>query len=467
MTGNSWNTCTAARWRDGLDNDSHMASSALTLKARVFKSGSWTLAGYGYAQVLRFVSNLILTRLLFPQAFGLMMIVQSISIGVTMITDLGASQSIIRSERGDEPAFVNTAWTVQIVQGLIVFLLLTVTAPLAVAWFKQPEILFLLPLVGLNGFIASFKTTNAALADRRLDAKRVTMLEAGSATFGTAATIAYSWVYPSPYALIWGTMSGTLFSVLLGHRLLPGLRNRFAWEKDAVRGIFSFGYKLAISSTVTFLTGEGSRLLSASLVSSALLGMIGLSANLALIVWQLIQKLSGRIFFPAYSEVLRERPHDLPRVVLKSRMMQVAPVWAMSLVYVIIGPWLISKLYDHRYAAVGQILRIHATGMMITILNGSYTGVLWAMGKVNLSTRLMAFQTALQWACLYVGHHFGGNLGMIVGSSAAGWINYALTSPIYARLGVWFARFDLPVVAVSVLIAIYGYFNFSFDLIGR
>jgi len=442
-----------------------MATSGLTLKARVFKSGSWTLGSYAYAQILRFISNLILTRLLFPQAFGLMMIVQSISSGITMVTDLGASQSIIRSERGDEPGFVNTAWTVQILQGGLVALLLTVTAPLGAAWFSQPQILYLMPMVGLNALLASFRSTNSALADRRLDAKWVTLLELGSSTFGTACTIFFSWLYRSPYALVMGTIAGTVFSVALSHKILPGIRNRFAWDKDAARGIFGFGSKLALSSTVTFLTGEGSRLLTGSLVTSALLGMIGLSANLALMTWQLIQKLSGRILFPAYSEVFRERPQDLPKVVLKSRMIQVVPVWLSSLVLVIVGPWLISRLYDTRYAAVGEIIRIHAIGMMISILNGSYTGVLWAMGRVGLSTTMLVVQTVIQWACLFLGHHLGGSLGMILGGSSAGWFNYIMTATVYSRLGLWSPKFDLPVVAASVGIAVYAWFNFSFDLV--
>jgi O-antigen/teichoic acid export membrane protein len=442
-----------------------MANSGLTLKARVFKSGSWTLGGYAYSQILRFGSNLILTRLLFPQAFGLMMIVQSISIGITMVTDLGASQSIIRSARGDEPGFVNTAWTVQILQGLLVAILLTVAAPLGAAWFSQPQILYLMPLVGLNALAASFRSTNSALADRRLDAKWVTLLEVGGSTFSTLCTIYFSWLYRSPYALVLGTLGGTLFSVAMSHKILPGIRNRFAWDKDAARGIFGFGFKLALSSTVTFLTGEGSRLLTGSLVSSALLGMIGLSGNLTLMIWQLIQKLSGRILFPAYSEIYRERPHDLPKVVLKSRMIQVAPVWASSFVLVVIGPWLVSKLYDPRYAAVGQILRIHAIGLMITILNGSYTGVLWAMGRVGLSTKMLVIQTAIQWACLWIGHYLGGNLGMILGGSSAGWIYYIMTATVYSRLGLWSPKFDIPVVLVSLAVACYAYFNFSFNLI--
>ncbi|MET0382174.1 MAG: oligosaccharide flippase family protein [Burkholderiaceae bacterium] len=438
-----------------------------SLKARVLKSGSWTLGGYAFSIGMRFISNIILTHLLFPQAFGLMMIVQSINTGITMVTDLGASQTIIRSPRGDEPRFVNTAWTVQIIQGIGVALLMTVVGPLAAWWFSQPEIVYLMPLVGLNGLLNSLRSTNAALADRRLDAKRVSLLDAGSMSFGICATIVFSYLHPSPYALIWGTLCGTLFSVVAGHKLLPGIKNRLAWDKDAARGIFSFGFKLAISSTVTFLTGEGSRLLSGSLVSSALLGMMGLSANLTLIVWQLIQKLSGRIFFPAYSEVYRERPEQLPKVVLKSRLLQVGPVWAVSLFYVIAGPRLIAFLYDARYAPVAQILRIHAIGLMITILNGSYTGVLWAIGRVGLSTKILCAQTAIQWACLLVGHHFGGNVGMILGGSLAGWITYAATSVIYARFGLWSPKLDLPVIAVTLCIALYGYFNFSVDLIAK
>ena len=50
-------------------------------KKRAINSGIWVTAGYGLQQVLRLASNLILTRLLFPEAFGLMAIVQTIMTG--------------------------------------------------------------------------------------------------------------------------------------------------------------------------------------------------------------------------------------------------------------------------------------------------------------------------------------------------------------------------------------------------
>ncbi len=49
-------------------------AAAKNLKNRTINSSVWVTAGYGLQQILRFASNIILTRLLFPEAFGLMTI---------------------------------------------------------------------------------------------------------------------------------------------------------------------------------------------------------------------------------------------------------------------------------------------------------------------------------------------------------------------------------------------------------
>src|SRR5262245_35834854 len=45
------------------------------LKRALMTSAAWTVGGWVLMQALRFASNLILTRLLFPEAFGLMALV--------------------------------------------------------------------------------------------------------------------------------------------------------------------------------------------------------------------------------------------------------------------------------------------------------------------------------------------------------------------------------------------------------
>src|SRR4030067_3228097 len=108
------------------------SKSTLTLRQRVLQSGSWTLLGYGVNQALRLGGNLILTRLLFPEAFGMMAIIQAVAFGAHMLTDVGVGPSIVQNARGNEPAFLNTVWTVQIVRSVLVWVGLCALAfPLA------------------------------------------------------------------------------------------------------------------------------------------------------------------------------------------------------------------------------------------------------------------------------------------------------------------------------------------------
>ena len=92
------------------------------LKRRVVSSLAWSLTGFGTQQVLRFAFNLILTRLLLPDAFGLMALIDLFILGLYMFSDVGLGLSIVRSHRGDDPHYLNVAWSVQIVRGLVLWL---------------------------------------------------------------------------------------------------------------------------------------------------------------------------------------------------------------------------------------------------------------------------------------------------------------------------------------------------------
>ena len=90
--------------------------SKRSLKSLALKGSVWTLGGYGIAQLLRLVSNVVLAKLLFPEAFGLMVLVTIFMQGIAMFSDIGIIPSIIQNKRGDDPRFLNTAWTIQVIR---------------------------------------------------------------------------------------------------------------------------------------------------------------------------------------------------------------------------------------------------------------------------------------------------------------------------------------------------------------
>ena len=419
------------------------------LKQRVFRAGGWTASSYAVGQLLRFGSNIILTRLLFPEAFGLMMIVQSVITGVALLSDVGLAQSIIRNPRGADTAFLNTAWTIQIAKGFLMALVLWLSAAPVAAFYKQPLLAQLLPVAALAAVFAGFNSTKLALAERNVDARPISLIDLGSLAIGLVASMLLAWHDPSPWALVWGNLLGTVTKLLASHLLLKGARNRLAWDQGAARSILSFGTWVLLSSALTFLSGEGSKLMSAALLDVKLLALLGLATTLNLVLWQAMRHLAGRVMFPAYSEVWRKEPKRFSSVVERSRRVLIGPAWLLAFGLAFLGPRIVNFLYDPRYADAGVILQFLAVGLMVGTLSGSFSGVLWAMGRAKLSTILLVLQVAVQFGCMLLGNALYGKTGVIVGLAGAAWVFYPMQAFVLARIGLWHPRTDLPVVVAS------------------
>lgn len=431
-----------------------MSAAAQSLKQRVLRAGSWTLVGYGTTQVLRFCSNLVLTRLLFPEAFGLMAIVQAVLTGTALLSDVGISQSIVVSAKGAEPRYTNTAWTIQVCKGAVIAVVLMVLAKPIAAAYSQPILAQLIPMVALVAFFDGFASTKVALSSRNVDAMRVTLIDVGSLVVNIVSATILAWMNPTPWALAWGYLFAELVKMLSGHLFLKGPRNRFAWDSSVARSIFSFGVWVMLSSGLTFLGGEGNRLIWGSLLDVRVLGLLGLATTMNLVVWQATKQLSARVLFPAYSEVLRSNPGRFSAVVERSRLVQIAPTWCVALILAFAGPKIFSLLYDVRYAGAGVILQILALGLMVDMLNGSFSGVLWAMNRVGVSTVMQVALIACQISGMLLGYWLHGKPGAIIGFAAAGWVLYPLHATVYARLGLWHPRIDIPVLLASTAAAI-------------
>src|SRR5258708_13476127 len=112
------------------------------------------MGGYAASQLLRLASNLILTRLLFPAVFGEVALVFIFIQGLAMFSDVGTGPTIIQNHRGDDPSFINTAWTIQSARGAILWLASWATrCPLA-AFYGPPPLLRPIPAAPLPPLLA-------------------------------------------------------------------------------------------------------------------------------------------------------------------------------------------------------------------------------------------------------------------------------------------------------------------------
>ena len=163
----------------------------MRLKMRVMHAGAWTLVGHSTSQALRLGSNLIMTRMLVPEMFGVMAIANILLFALTLFSDVGLGQSIIQSRRGEDPIFLNTAWTVQVLRGVLLWVIGSLIScgiylagtlhllPAGSAYANQmlPSVIAVLTLSAL---ILGFESNKLALARRKMELARVTQIELAS-----------------------------------------------------------------------------------------------------------------------------------------------------------------------------------------------------------------------------------------------------------------------------------------------
>ena len=413
------------------------------------------MAGNIGSQVLRFASNLLLTRLLFPSAFGLMAIAQSILTAASLISDVGLQQSVMRSKRAHDQAFLDTIWTMQVVKGLLILAVMACAAPFAASGYNQPALVEIMPALGVVSLIAGFASTKVIIANRRIEVGRLTMLDIGSQVFGIVVMLVWARIVPTTWALVGGNLASALARVVVSNWFFEGPGNRFRWERDTVREVWEFGSWVMVASGVTFLAGEGRNLLNAALVSATEVGLLVISSTLTFVVWNAIQQVSGRVLFPAYAEVVRERPGSLPTVVERSRRWQLLGGCGVSLLFVLLGDRLIRWCYDPRYAMAGAFLQIQAVGTLFSFLSASYSGVLWALGRPRLNTVLLSIQVVVVAVLTLVGHAVGGTVGLVAGASCTGLVMYPINATLYHRLGLYQPRTDWLPILLGILSALY------------
>lgn len=422
-----------------------------SLTRRTGRAGIWTVLGFGGKSGLRLVSNLVLTRLLTPEIFGLMALANVFLNGVTTLSDVGVRASVIRSKRGDDEAFLNTAWNMQIIRGAIITTIcLLVAWPVSVA-YDQPILFPLICVLSLSAFISGFRSISIAHANRKLLMKRITFLDLASKTFTLIVTVFLAWLMQSVWALAIGIIAGVIMRVTLSHLLLPPFHHRLGLEREAFREILGFGGWILLATFFTFLGARGQQAIYGLLVPVEIVGLMSIAILIASIPRDLFQKLLNTAILPSFSELVRERPAALPRAIRKVRFTTLVGAFPILFLVSAFAQPAIDLLYDDRYAAAGILLALTALNSAVPILSMTYQNLLLAEGRSDLHAGLMFIWASSTVLGILIGFNLYGLIGSLVGVGMASALLFVINAAIAQYRGYATGLLDLVALGLVTL----------------
>jgi len=406
----------------------------LSLRKRTLKAGAWTTGGIAASQVIRLGSNLILTRLLFPEAFGLMSIVYVLMVGLALFSDLGVNASIIQNRHGDKTGFLNTAWSVKILRGVLIFIVIMLIAynlPLAIKMnlipvgsvYADPLLPFILAAFSVTPILQGFESTNIALAQRNVQLRKVTIMELVSQIISMLVTIIWALLYHNVWALVAGSIMAAVIRCVMSHYYLKGPTNKLQWEPLYFSEIFHFGKWVFLLSIIGFLAINGDRIMLAGFLDSAVLGVYSIATLLILSVQMLLNKMLSMVVFPAFSEVAETSPEKVPHVYCRFQLLMDLFLFGASGFLFVAADSIINLLYDARYSTAGSMLAVLALGL-IGARHGAVEQLWLATANMRPLFISRTFRLILLFSGIPLGYSLAGLHGALVAiviSNFAGW----------------------------------------------
>lgn len=339
-----------------------------SLKSRIFKAGGWNILQILVSNVLRLGSNLVMTRLLVPEAFGLMSFLMVIVTGFALLSDIGINRSIIRDPAGNTPRYLRAAWVVQVWRGGFISAGIVVMAVGVWAFaphfapndtvYADPRLPFLLLAIATVPFLNGLRSTNFFVAQRNLQIGRIASVELTGQALAIFSQVIIAFFWPTVWSLIIGTTLGQILKTWLSHKIFSGPPMVWEPDKDVAAEIWKFGKFLMASSSLTFAAQNADKLILASILSGSSFGLYSI-AQIWVGAGQLfIGKISDQIGFSALGEVIRTRPKEAARVF--KRFQKAIDLFCVTcfLLCVFLAEPFIRLLYTETYYTAGHYLTL-------------------------------------------------------------------------------------------------------------
>ncbi len=337
-------------------------------------SAIWSILGTGAGHVLRLGSNLLMTRLLAPEAFGLIGIAVTINYAVSMMADIGLNSSIIRSDRGEDPTFLRTVWMTSAMRGLLVFSLIALGA--GGLWFWQdgvpPESIYAVSILpafivfsSCQVIIGGLFSPNLVLAQRRLKLGRVIGLELVAQVLSITTMVAAATLLDAgPWSLAIGMLTASLVQCVGSHTVVPGPRMGLDWSWDAFWEVFHFGKWLLLASLFTALMLRGDQVIFGYLFEAETFSLYVIAGIWVSAVIGLGTTLLARVSYPAISAALRESQEALEQAYVRIRAFaDIGAICAFAALFVGIGPFF-EFFYPQEYEGAVRFVRLLSVSIL-------------------------------------------------------------------------------------------------------
>ena len=265
-----------------------------------FVQGSIWMVGMRWAiRCAGLVSTVILARILTPADFGIVAM-SSLVYGLLLIcSEMGTAQLLLRTRETDRQAY-DTAWTIALVQSVVLAAIMFVAAYPASVYFKEPRLVDVIHVVAAGSVLNGLLNIGIVMLRRDLDFKRDFLFGFYGKVVTVVPVIVLALIYRSYWAIVIGQIIGQAIEVVISYAMHP-FRPRLSLT--GWRRFVNFSIWITPSSIADYLSRKADVFLVGYLANAAQLGAYNVASELSRMATAEIVIPMARALYPNYAKL--------------------------------------------------------------------------------------------------------------------------------------------------------------------
>jgi O-antigen/teichoic acid export membrane protein len=347
----------------------------MTLTQRSLTAVFWSAGDLFLRQGLQFVVSIILARLLIPEDFGLIAMLYIFNDLALLLIDSGFNSALIQSQTSSNED-ESTVFFFNIGSGILLALILCVSAPFIAGFFTQHKLQDLVYVMALNLFISAFGSIQTTLMHKKLDFKTPMKIGGVAGLISGIFAVILAWQDFGVMSLALQILTATVISTGLLWYWNPW-RPQLIFSMASAKALSGFGGFMLLSGIFDTLYNRIYNLLIGKLFSISDLGLYSRAYGTQQLPIGILSSIIGRVALPAFSASANDKiklRNGMHKAIVLSMLINSPIMFGLA----ITAEPLVLTLFGEKWIDCVPLLSILC-----------FAGILWPLHVINLNV-LMA-----------------------------------------------------------------------------
>jgi len=379
-----------------------------SLSQKVIRGGAWVFTLNIVARGLFFIRTVILARLLLPSDFGLVGIAMIATSMLLSFSGTGFAPALIQKKSGTAD-YLNTAWCVEAVRGIVLAFILFLLAPLVAIFFNNPEAKLVIQVMAIAIALTGLTNMGMIYFQKELQFEKLFIYNFSTQMATLIVSVSLAFILRNVWALVYGTIFGAMTKLILSYVFHP-FRPNLKFDLDKAKELFRFGKWMLGSSILIFLLTQGDDIFVGKLLGVTALGFYTMAYRLSNLPTTEITHVISQVTFPAYSK-LQDNIPKLRESYLKVLQVTVFLSFPLAGLIFILAPEFTRIFLGEKWIPMVPAMQALAFFGITRAINATTGPVFQGIGKPKINTVGSMFQLVVFIAIIFPLTHRWGILG--------------------------------------------------------